>query len=656
MIRQLFFGISIAFSIGLLQWITKGPQFSINPNGNSRLEKIKGIYDNGLLQLHHAIQIYEDRAAAFELGKSDSKSLQQAHLNTRLAFKKVEFLLEYYDREAVDFYLNGAPLPSLEQNIAENNVIEPEGLQVLDELVFAEDPHVEKDEILRLVNLLAENFNRIQDYQKRIRIYDRHIFEAARFELIRIFSLGLTGFDTPGSVNAIPEARVAMASLHEVLRIYTNIIDPEMGEQFSDLFVHADQYLQKHQDFDTFDRLYFLRQFINPLYGQIYEIQRLIGVEMVHETAKTQQSVNYNARNIFAEDFLNPYYFAKSHPDNISDLRAEIGRLLFFDPVLSANNKRACASCHQPDKAFTDGLQKSLAFDFQGEIQRNAPTVINSVLSERFFYDLRLENISRQMEHVVFNGMEFNTDFQTIIKKLNGSEEYRKLFEEAYPEALERSSSGAIAQWTITNSITAYLIQLIALDSPFDRYVRGESFELNESAQNGFNLFMGKAACGTCHFAPTFNGLVPPIYHESESEVLGVPVKHDTLNPQLDSDIGRYGSQRPDDRVDFKKHAFKTVTVRNAALTAPYMHNGAYETLEEVMDFYNRGGGAGMGLEVPYQTLPDTPLNLTKKEQSDLIAFIGSLTDVEGLPGAPKKLPKIDEMPELNNRKIGGEY
>jgi len=136
MIRQLFFGISIAFSIGLLQWVTKGPQSSINPNGNSRLEKIKGIYDNGLLQLHQAIQTYEDRAADFQLGKSDLQPLQQAHLNTRLAFKKVEFLLEYYDREAVVFYLNGAPLPSLEQNIAENNVIEPEGLQVLDEPFF----------------------------------------------------------------------------------------------------------------------------------------------------------------------------------------------------------------------------------------------------------------------------------------------------------------------------------------------------------------------------------------------------------------------------------------------------------------------------------------------------------------------------------------
>jgi cytochrome c peroxidase len=116
---------------------------------------------------------------------------------------------------------------------------------------------------------------------------------------------------------------------------------------------------------------------------------------------------------------------------------------------------------------------------------------------------------------------------------------------------------------------------------------------------------------------------VPPLYDKTESEVLGVPATADTLHPVLDADPGKfllYG-------VVHQKHAFKTPTVRNAALTPPYMHNGVYQTLEQVMDFYNRGGGAGLGLAVPTQTLAEDRLHLSQAEQQALIAFIASLND-----------------------------
>ena len=161
---------------------------------------------------------------------------------------------------------------------------------------------------------------------------------------------------------------------------------------------------------------------------------------------------------------------------------------------------------------------------------------------------------------------------------------------------------------------------------------------------------MGKAACGTCHFAPAFNGTVPPYYQDSESEVLGILYEYDTLKPVLDQDIGRLGNGLPGEEAEHFIRSFKTVTVRNAALTGPYMHNGSINTLEEVVDFYNRGGGEGMGLSVPHQTLPPDPLNLTAQEQADIVAFMEALTDIDKFADVPVQFPGFKDHPEWDRR------
>jgi cytochrome c peroxidase len=157
--------------------------------------------------------------------------------------------------------------------------------------------------------------------------------------------------------------------------------------------------------------------------------------------------------------------------------------------------------------------------------------------------------------------------------------------------------------------------------------MRGQTTVLDVSVKRGFNLFMGKAQCGSCHFAPTFFGNAPPFYGISEAEILGVTKQFDTIHPVLDDDIGRFKNME----IDEFKHAIKTSTVRNAALTAPYMHNGGFKTLDEVIEFYNRGGGAGLGLNVPNQTLSSDKLHLTKQDKQDIISFIKSLTDTSGI-------------------------
>ena len=153
--------------------------------------------------------------------------------------------------------------------------------------------------------------------------------------------------------------------------------------------------------------------------------------------------------------------------------------------------------------------------------------------------------------------------------------------------------------------------------------MQGDKTQLNADEKAGFNLFMGKAKCGSCHFAPLFNGTQPPLFLKSEAEVLGIPSHADTVRAQIDKDPGRF-TLNP--YLQYK-YAFKTTTLRNVAKTAPYMHNGVYNTLEEVLDFYNRGGGAGIGMALDNQTLSPDPLNLTKKEISDIIAFLKTLDD-----------------------------
>lgn len=326
----------------------------------------------------------------------------------------------------------------------------------------------------------------------------------------------------------------------------------------------------------------------------------------------------------------------------------DLGRQLFFDPLLSSNNERSCASCHNPQYAFSDGLAKSEAMDHNGTVSRNSPGLVNVAFQHEYFYDHRAQSLEQQIDHVIFNPKEFGGSFEQIINKLNQSEEYSKQFAEAFPAYPKNK---AIQTKTIQNAIGAYVRSLVALNSPFDKFIRGESNELSISAQRGFNVFMGKAQCGTCHFPPLFNGTVPPKFMDTESEALGILTSFDTIHPTLDSDQGRFNEiQSP-----VMEKAFKTSTVRNTKLTAPYMHNGSFKTLEEVILFYDHGGGAGLGLDVPNQTLPSSRLNLNKQEIKDLVSFMESLTDTAGSTTIPRSLPRISSE-VLNKRKIGGNY
>jgi len=595
-------------------------------------------------------------AVAYQQGSATLKQLREQLTRTRLTFKRSETLLEYYFPKHIKSYINGPPLYHLDpypvkeeyntnsyygMSPAEysktlpidhlntdhyrgaQRVVAPLGLQVLDEMIFS-DEKVDGTEVVKLTDALKQSYPvLVKAVEFRNYFYEHEIMEAARLELVRIFTLSITGFDTPGSLNAMPEAAAALQGTQELLDPLLQRLDGTQKQELKAQFNNAIDLLNKSKDFDSFDRLAFMTDYYNPLFKGLLKMQVVLHIKSTEEVSGQPSSWNANAGNLFAEDFLNPYYYTLlKKSDDSAELRA-LGKQLFYDPLLSSNNKMSCASCHRPELAFTDGVPKSLASVEGKSVLRNSPSLINSVFSDRYFYDLRAVDLEEQGEHVIENHLEFNTGFPEIIKKLNLDPQYKALFEKAFGKGSE------VTRYRFSSALTSYVASLRSFNSEFDHYARGETKRLSPQVKLGFNLFMGKAACATCHYAPTFSGLVPPLYHENESEVLGMLATPNSMD--VDPDSGRIGNGTVEDNEEIYRGSFKTMTVRNVKRTAPYFHNGAYKTLEQVIDFYDKGGAAGLGLtyEVPNQTLPPDHLNLTKKEKAALIAFLNSLTDTK---------------------------
>lgn len=579
----------------------------------------------GVKQLETEIQRLYQAAQDYRAGRGALTSLQAQVSATRKAYKTIEYILEYYHPTYIKEHINGPPLDHLDPYPHRDlpAVVTPRGLQVLDEQVYSEEANQHREEIANLVSELKTRYQiLLLQFEKRRYIQRFEAFEAMRLELIRMFALGVTGFDTPGSLQALSEAAVTCRALQQATGYYAASV-PGDGAGVVTLFGNAATYLDTHNNFDTFDRLTFLTDYVNPLYKKLLALHRQLGARTSAEVTKEVSAWNFYSDNIFSADFLNPYYYTLLKQEQDSEALRALGKKLFYDNRLSNSGTMSCGSCHQPKRAFADGEVRSHANAEGRVVRRNAPSLINAVFSDRFFYDLRAFDLEDQAEHVIEDPLEFNTTFPDMLARLQAVPEYRDAFHGAFP----KNAEGPITRYQFSAALASYVLSLRSFNSPFDRFVRGEATALPRKVRAGFNLFMGKAACGTCHFAPTFGGLVPPLYHENESEVLGVFEKPGLKIP--DGDPGRAANGVTSEDADIYQHSFKTVSVRNAALTAPYFHHGGYKTLEEVLEFYTLGGAQGVGLtdEVPHQTLPAAPLNLSRGEISDIITFLQSLSD-----------------------------
>ncbi len=645
----LFFGAIVAIALLLI---------SFQYNNVDVKNTVKATYKKDNEAFVVAVKLFTEKVRKFRSYEVDINELKEQYIQVRLKFKTIELLSEYLEPDFVKDFINGPPLMHLERNSPQLSEIEPEGIQVIEEVLYSDNLNsneVAKEELEQLSNKLERRVEEFVRFQSYVRLTDRHVFEAIQLEIIRIVTLGLTGFDTPKSENFITDAESSLRSIETYYSIYAKEImikNESLKMSIDQTITQSIAYLLKNQNSETFDRIHLIREFLDPLYGYMISSQELLHIETIYETTPVKQSLNYKARSMFSKDFLNKYYYTALLEKENSFKKEELGKLLFFDPILSGSNDRSCASCHKPELAFTDGLPKSIALNHDGTVERNSPTLINSVYSDRYFYDLRADVLESQLEHVVVSDKEFNTTFEEITSKLESIQEYQDLFTSIYPNG----NGNVITKIRIQELLSSYVSSLTSFNSEFDKFMRKEKTNFSKSAYRGANLFLGKAACGTCHFLPLFNGSVPPLYREMESEVLGVPLNPQAKRLQIDPDVGRYAGQLKE-RSKIYNHSFKTVTVRNSKVTAPYMHNGIYKTLEEILDFYNNGGGVGLKLEVSNQTLPADSLGLTKSEIKDIVSFLNSLTDFDSMKSKPKKLPKHSNPNHLlNQRKMGGIY
>ena len=454
------------------------------------------------------------------------KEIIVAYKNVRVKYKQLEYMLEVSDPLFVKDHINGAPLPKLERESFNAIVIHPKGLQELDIALF--ENKLDQNRCKKLIDDMHQALREHHEFP----IYDRDIFHGIRSELIRLFTLGLTGFDCPSSNNSVADACAVLSTIESDLLLYQNDAIPEITE-IKNICNQGVGYLQKTPEREKLDFLFIVKEIIDPLYKKTLQVQNKLQIEHPSEYRSQPSAWNYNSTSIFSNDFLDPWYYTSIPKKYQTQDVISLGKQLFFDPILSDQSKRSCASCHQPEKYYTDGLKTSEAFEDGQFLSRNSPTLLHAVYSERYFWDLRARAIEDQTEHVVTSPHEFNTSYPEIIKRLQGLKTYLSAFNQAF-----KDENNEITKQLIQFALSAYIASLSNYNAPFDRYVRGEQNTLETSAIKGFNLFMGKANCATCHFIPLFNGTVPPLYLESESENLGVFTAPKSYI--LDSDTSKY--------------------------------------------------------------------------------------------------------------------
>jgi len=539
----------------------------------------------------------------------EKDKLQELFSSSRKNYKKVEPFVEYYF-QGLTRRINGPALPEIKTD--DNMINDPSGFQVIEEIIYSDT--LDLVDLKKQTKILTTDLLFIKNTMKEMPIQEHHFYELIQHQIIRIAALGITGFDSPVSFQSIQEAAFTLDGINEWYLLYCNIKGKKVNQQLTSLFKNAIVYAQKNNNFNEFNRLEFIKNHLMPI-SVCFEKDFTSDLANMPDINKNK--VFYGTlSNLMQGKKLNPDAFSPFSETASTNEKKELGKILFNDASLSKNNNISCASCHIASKAFTDGKVTSVTNIHNNSVQRNSPTILYAAFQKSFFYDLRSQDLENQIESVMKNPDEFDLTPKQIKKKILANPTLSNLFTKAYPTKKE------ITPYEIRNAIAVYVRSLMPFNSKIDQYFRGET-TLSESESNGFNVFTGKAKCATCHFIPVYNGTIPPWFNNTESEVIGVPKTNIWKNAVVDEDLGRYNLNQ----LDPLKYSFKTPTIRNIEKTAPYMHNGVYDKLEEVVKFYELGGGNGIGMNLAYQTLPFDNLQLTPKEKNDLISFMLTLTD-----------------------------
>lgn len=294
-------------------------------------------------------------------------------------------------------------------------------------------------------------------------------------------------------------------------------------------------------------------------------------------------------------------------PDKVA-----LGKLLFFDPRLSRDGRVSCATCHDPAKGWADG--RAVAVGIGGQKgRRNTPGLVNVGRRTKLFWDGRASSLEEQAHFPISDPKEMGSSLEEAAGRVAAIDGYRRRFREAFGD--DRATAARIA-----SALGAFERTLVSFDSPYDRYLDGDKTVLSTAALSGLNLFSGKGRCFMCHDV-TSRGVVNP-------EFLNIGLS----SPAAGGDMGRYEVSKDDDDI----RSFNVADLRNLKYTAPYMHDGRFATLSEVLDFYNKGSDEVDPRKIPWVA----PLGLTEQEKRDMLEFLDALNGDPLAMAPPKDLPK----------------
>jgi len=307
------------------------------------------------------------------------------------------------------------------------------------------------------------------------------------------------------------------------------------------------------------------------------------------------------------------------HRDGFTPEQIDLGRYLFFDPILSGDGTISCASCHRPDRGFSDGRPRSIGIHGQ-DAGRAAPSLWNVAFLKRFFWDARAGSLEAQAPGSLYSPQEMGNNPARLLSSLNGNPVYRRLFRDAFPD----QRSGSIGAGQVYTALAAFQASLVSLNSRYDRYVHGYEKALDDREIQGLNVFRSFVArCPECH--------TPPLFTNEQVAVIGVPEP-----PGRAFDVGAektFGSPK-------LKGGFKVPTLRNIARTAPYMHSGTFTGLRDAVEFYNKGRGHAVpkGIQL-YLHWHITDPKLSDAEVDRIVDFLQTLTDETFTPAIPARVP-----------------
>lgn len=329
-------------------------------------------------------------------------------------------------------------------------------------------------------------------------------------------------------------------------------------------------------------------------------------------------------------------------PDNpLSADKVELGKMLFFDRRMSGNNLVSCATCHAPKKGWGDGNELSLGYP--GTLHwRNSQTIINSAYLQKLFWAGESLSLEKQAKSAFTGNLAGNLDSAMAEERLRQIPDYVNRFKDVF-------GADAPSFDDALRAVAAFEATITSRNVPYDRYMEGDEGALTDSALRGLALFTDKANCLACHSGPlltdeSFHDLdVPqnPAFEDDSLRQIALRYQHRTrgvpesIYREADTDLGLYYTTKQ----DIDKGKFRTAPLREVGQTGPYMHNGTLQTLTEVVEFYNKGGGTSLTKSPVLR-----PLGLSEQEVADIVSFLEALTGDEILIDTPP-MPEYEVMP-----------